>query len=94
MTVRQKALQYMLNSGISPRMRGFPYLTLALEKCYENREYLTMLTKILYPEIAKHYGTTQAAVERVMRYALHHSADNPCSVGEFLARGIYLMELY
>lgn len=93
MTTRQKALHYMLNSGINPRTLGFPYLTSALELCYVNREYLTLLTKVLYPEIAKQYDTTQAAVERVMRYAIHHSNPELGTVGEFLSRGVYMMEL-
>lgn len=92
-TTRQKALKIMLNSGINTKMRGFPYLVRALEMCYDDREYMTLITKRLYPAIAEQFNTTQTAVERVMRYAIDKRNCTKCSVGEFLSLGVYLMEL-
>ena len=47
----------------------FFHTACALRLILENPERLCCVTKWLYPEVARHYGTTTAAVERSLRLA-------------------------
>ena len=38
--------------------------------CINDMDLLNSITKILYPEIAKKYGTTPSRVERALRHAI------------------------
>ena len=37
---------------------------------YNDVEVLSGITKILYPDVAKHFGTTASRVERAIRHAI------------------------
>jgi len=53
--------------GILHLNNGFFYLKHAVRLCLENKSYFSCVTKSLYPEIAKMYGTTAIAIERAIR---------------------------
>lgn len=62
---------YLLQQlGISPRLKGFLYLREAVLYVHERPELLNLVTKELYPMIAKEQETTPTRVERAMRHAL------------------------
>lgn len=62
-----KDLLYRL--GLTANYRGFFYVSYAITLCIEKEERLLLVTKWLYPEIGKRYGTNWKAVERSIRTA-------------------------
>ena len=59
--------------GIPASLRGYPFLRDAVLMVATNSEYLTGVTKRLYPLIAEKYYTTSAVVERAMRHAIEYA---------------------
>lgn len=55
--------------GLTANYRGYFYISRALMLCIEKGERLLLVTKWLYPEVAKRYGTNWKAVERNIRTA-------------------------
>ena len=53
--------------GATANYTGFSYLVRALQLCAEEPERLLLVTKWLYPDVAKQYGTNWKAVERNIR---------------------------
>ncbi len=53
--------------GVTPNYTGFDLTAHAVLLCIQRPERLKMVTKWLYPDVAKAYGTTGAAVERNIR---------------------------
>lgn len=56
--------------GIFQTYLGFHYLCYGLQLAVEDEEYLHLLTKALYPQIATHFQTTSTCVERDIRNAV------------------------
>ena len=83
----------LFDLGISPHLKGFRYLRYAIEIAIEDFDSVDMITKILYPEVAKVYKTTAGAVERAIRTAI--SSTEPklghCSNKEFIFHVINLL---
>lgn len=55
--------------GLTANYTGFFYLSYAILLSMENPERLLRLTKWLYPDVAKQYGTNWKAAERNIRTA-------------------------
>ncbi len=53
--------------GVTANYTGFFHTAYALSLCVEQPERLLLVTKWLYPEVAKRYGTNWKAVERNIR---------------------------
>ncbi|WP_114165999.1 sporulation transcription factor Spo0A [Exiguobacterium sp. TNDT2] len=62
--------------GISPRIKGFKYIRQAVVYVRERQELLGLITKELYPMIAKEHETTASRVERAMRHAIKTAWEN------------------
>ena len=45
-----------------PKYKGYSYLEDAIQLCREHSEYLTQITKVVYPELAKKYHCTKEEV--------------------------------
>ena len=56
--------------GSTANRPGFFYIITATALAAENPEWLLLVTKWLYPDVAKYYKTTWTAVERGIRYEL------------------------
>ena len=56
--------------GIAPHIKGFTYLKDAVGLVLEREELLGLITKELYPTIARTHKTTSSRVERAMRHAI------------------------
>ena len=56
--------------GVPAHIKGYGYLREAIQMVYLDIELLGSVTKILYPEIAKKFGTTPSRVERAIRHAI------------------------
>jgi len=61
----------LLKIGIPPNLLGYNYIVTATELILNNPLYLHTITKGLYVEIARRYGTTSAGVERAIRNAIN-----------------------
>ena len=53
--------------GVTANYTGFIHTACAVSLCVEQPERLLLVTKWLYPEVAKQYGTNWKAVERNIR---------------------------
>jgi len=60
----------LISIGVPPQLNGYAYLRKAIILAIENQEYIKNVTKKLYPEIAKIFGTTASKVERAIRNAI------------------------
>lgn len=56
--------------GVPAHIKGYQYLRDAIIMCVENMDLLNSITKVLYPDIAKHYQTTPSRVERAIRHSI------------------------
>ena len=77
--------------GLTADYTGFFYTSYAVWLCLQQPERLLLVTKWLYPAVAKHYGTTWKNVERDIRTVIARVwQNNP----QFLAElaGIPLIE--
>lgn len=61
--------------GVPANIKGYTYLKDALDMCWGDKEYIGMVTKRLYPDIAKRENTTASRVERAIRHAIGVSWD-------------------
>ena len=67
----QEAIYALLRSlGLLAEHTYFFHTAYAVYLLLENPERICCVTKWLYPEVARHYGTTPSAVERNIRFAL------------------------
>ena len=57
-------------AGILPNLNGRQYLEEALRRVLQDRGVMRGITKILYPDLAKHFGTTPDCIERSIRSAV------------------------
>ncbi len=64
---------FMLELGIPAHLRGYQYLRSAVEMCAEDMELVCSVTKLLYPDLAKRYKTTDQKIERAIRNAIEVS---------------------
>ena len=53
--------------GISANYKGFLHTAYAVSLCVEQQDRLLLVTKWLYPDVARKYGTNWKAVERNIR---------------------------
>ena len=60
----------MRQLGIPAHPKGYQYLRKAIIMAMKDPAVMDGVTKILYPDIAKCYGTTASCVERAMRKAI------------------------
>lgn len=72
-TIENYVSQIMLDMGIPAHLKGFRYLRSAIILAEKDMEVVGSVTKLLYPELAKQYGTTDRKVERAMRNAIEIS---------------------
>lgn len=56
--------------GVPAHIKGYLYLRQAITMVYNDIELLGSITKVLYPDIAKHFNTTASRVERAIRHAI------------------------
>jgi len=56
--------------GVPAHIKGYLYLREAIGMVVENMEYLSAVTKELYPNIAEKFNTTPSRVERAIRHAI------------------------
>lgn len=67
--------EFMLELGIPAHLRGYQFLRSAVEMCVEDMELVGSVTKLLYPDLARLYQTTDTKIERAIRNAIEVSWD-------------------
>lgn len=61
--------------GVPAHIKGYQYVREAIMIAVEDMEVINSVTKVLYPEVAKRYGTTPSRVERAIRHAIEVAWD-------------------
>ena len=61
--------------GVPAHIKGYSYLRRAIELCVAEPELLNLITKALYPRVARAFGTTASRVERAIRHAIEVAWD-------------------
>ena len=53
--------------SVTGKLLGFRYAVYMIEQAVQNPECISLITKCLYPDTAKHFHTSPASVERAVR---------------------------
>lgn len=61
--------------GVPAHIKGYQYLRTAIMLTLEDGELVNLITKMLYPTVAKMYQTTPSRVERAIRHAIEVAWD-------------------
>ena len=61
--------------GVPAHIKGYQYLRAAILMTIEDSNIINSVTKILYPSVAKKFGTTTSRVERAIRHAIEVAWD-------------------
>ena len=64
---KKRVTELMLELGMPAHLRGYHYLREAVLLSMDDMELVGSITKLLYPEIAKAFQTTNIKVERAIR---------------------------
>ena len=56
--------------GVPAHIKGYHYVREAIMMAVEDMEVINAITKVLYPAVAKKFGTTSSRVERAIRHAI------------------------
>ena len=61
--------------GVPAHIKGYQYLREAILIAVEDMDVINAVTKVLYPEVAKRFGTTASRVERAIRHDIEVAWD-------------------
>ncbi len=61
--------------GVPAHIKGYQYLREAIMIAVNDMEVINAVTKVLYPAVAKRFGTTPSRVERAIRHAIEVAWD-------------------
>lgn len=61
--------------GVPAHIKGYQYLREAIILTIKDMDMINAVTKVLYPEVAKKFGTTPSRVERAIRHAIEVAWD-------------------
>lgn len=61
--------------GVPAHIKGYKYVREAIRLTVEDPEMLNSVTKILYPTVAKNFGSTASRVERAIRHGIEVAWD-------------------
>jgi len=67
---------YLKRSGFSPLLSGFTFLSEAAELAAGEEEHQGIITKIIYPAIARKHDKSSESVERAIRFAIVSAWDS------------------
>lgn len=77
---RTAALKNLVTSviheiGVPAHIKGYQYLREAIIIAVNDMDVINAITKVLYPQVAKTFGTTPSRVERAIRHAIEVAWD-------------------
>ena len=67
----------LMHFGVIPKHLGYRFLWEAIRRNLEDKNALSGVTKILYPDLAKHFDTNSGCIERCMRNAIKAAWKKP-----------------
>lgn len=78
--ITDKELEFIITEiihqiGVPAHIKGYRYLRESILITVKNEENLNSVTKIVYPAVAKKFGTTASRVERAIRHAIEVAWD-------------------
>lgn len=73
LTIRVSGI--MQEIGMPAHIKGYQYVRTAITMTTKNPSMLDSVTKVLYPTVAKQYGSTSSRVERAIRHAIETAWD-------------------
>ncbi len=75
---------YIQQLGVPAHIKGYQYIRDAITMVIDDMDTINSITKLLYPTVAKHFGTTASRVERAIRHAIEVAWDrgNPDVLNE------------
>lgn len=71
--IRREITRLLLAVGVPAQLNGYQYLREAIFMTLQSVEYISSVTKRLYPSLADQFGVTAASVERAIRHAIETS---------------------
>ena len=66
----QIIFEMMLDMGVPADLKGYHFIRYAVNMTTDDMKVVGSVTKLLYPEVAKRYNTTDGKVERAIRNAI------------------------
>ena len=80
-------ISYVLRQlGLGFHMKGYTYIKRGVQLALEDADNGILITKYMYPALAKEFNTTSTAVERVIRTAIQGMDCDDSVKSEFLGR--------
>lgn len=67
--------EHLIHFPIGPNLNGFKYLTEGVRRALNDRGSLQGVTKVLYRDLARQFGTTDKCVERAIRTSIEKGWD-------------------
>lgn len=67
--------EVMRQIGVPAHIKGYQYLRVAIMMAIKNMELVNVMTKELYPSVAKQFHTLSSRVERAIRHAIEVAWD-------------------
>lgn len=68
--LERRVTEVIHDIGVPAHIKGYQYLRCAIMMVVENPSIINMVTKALYPDVAKEYKSTASRVERAIRHAV------------------------
>lgn len=85
----------LICAGANPTHAGFAYIIDSCMLCYERPELLDgLVTKVLYPEVAKMHGVSAARVERGIRYCRSGINTKHTTNSSFIGALVWFLRYY
>ena len=63
--------------GVTRKLTGFQYVCYMVNQVVEDPSQLSLITKRLYPETARHFHTTRDSIELATEYSARDCAPQP-----------------
>ena len=74
-SIEQRVTEVIHEIGVPAHIKGYQYLRSAIILVINDMDMINAVTKVLYPTIAKQFGTTPSRVERAIRHAIEVAWD-------------------
>lgn len=73
--LEQRVTAILHEIGVPAHIKGYQYLREGIVLAVRDIEVINAVTKVLYPEVARRFGTTSSRVERAVRHAIEVAWD-------------------
>ena len=73
--LEERITEILHEIGVPAHIKGYQYLREAIMLTVDDMDIINAVTKVLYPEVARKFGTTPSRVERAIRHAIEVAWD-------------------